>query len=83
MQHLEVSSAVGHIYIYVIRRLKVKASNQIKDVVQTLLKYTCVNLQENIFCFMRIKNFNKFSAFCIIFNGKIICTRKILVKNKR
>jgi hypothetical protein len=58
----------------------IKVSNQINDVVQSLLKYTCMNLQGNIFCFMRIKNFNKFLAFSIIFNGKIICTHKILVK---
>ena len=30
MQHLEVSGAVRHIYIYVIRRLKVKDRNEQK-----------------------------------------------------
>ena len=31
MQHLEVSDAVRHIYIYVIRRLKVKNNTQISN----------------------------------------------------
>jgi len=61
----------------------ITVSNQIDDVVKTLLKHTCMNLRGNVFCFMRIKNFNKFVTFPIIFNIKIICTHKILVKKNK
>ena len=57
MQHLEVSGAVRHIYIYVIRRLKVNGS---KDILCGLLSYhsMCSDIYQTTRCHAHIDVYN-------------------------